>query len=72
MFTMFLSLSGSSYLFKDRLVVLLQLLELPVQCFQPLLPDKKSFKAGLPLHVLGSRKSIPSLEDSIQIAQLES
>ena len=32
--------SGCSYLFKNRLVVLLQLLELPVQVFQSLFPEQ--------------------------------
>ena len=32
--------SGCSYLFKNRLVVLLQFLELPVQVFQSLFPEQ--------------------------------
>ena len=41
--------SRSSYLFEDRLVVLLQLLELLVQGFKPLLPGK-----SLSLHIPGN------------------
>ena len=41
--------SRSSYLFEDRLVVLLQLLELLVQGFEPLLPGKR-----LPLQIPGN------------------
>ena len=63
--------SGSGYLFENWLVVLLQLLELFVQVFQPLLPAKRNEWMMKTTAILDQRQTVQRINQLIPLAKYQ-